>query len=57
MNKALGWHVTSHLVLDPLIAPSSETRRLAARTLLELPARYGLLAFAIPDNHLHLLLA
>jgi hypothetical protein len=50
MNKALGWHVTSHLVLDRLIAPSSETRRLAARTLLELSARYGLSAMNPPAS-------
>ncbi len=51
-----GFHVTSHLVNDGLITPTPEARREAARALLELPARYGLLAFAIPDNHLHLLL-
>ncbi len=53
---ALAWHITSHLTLDRLLAPTTLERRVAARTILELPDRYGLLAFSIPDNHLHLLL-
>ncbi len=54
---AIAWHVTSHLVQDRLITPTTAARRLTARTLLGLPDRYGLLAFSVPDNHLHLLLA
>ncbi len=54
--SAIAWHVTSHLSLDRLLAETTNARREAARTLLELPDRYGLLAFSIPDNHLHLLL-
>ncbi len=53
---AIAWHITSHLSLDRLLTSSTMSRREAARTLLELPPRYGLLAFSIPDNHLHLLL-
>lgn len=54
---AIAWHVTGRLTLDRLIADGTAARREAARTLLGLAPRYGLLAFAIPDDHLHLLLA
>ena len=52
---ALAWHITSHLSSDRVIAGDLASRREAADTLLGLAGRYELLAFSMPDTHLHLL--
>ncbi|NUP05102.1 MAG: hypothetical protein HOW73_03460 [Polyangiaceae bacterium] len=57
-GKAIGWHVTNRLVDDRVIAPSAQSRRVAARAIVEQAVRQEarLLAFRVVDTHFHLLL-
>ncbi len=59
---ALAWHVTARLRRDRIIAPrEGDSRRVAAVVLDQARPRAGfdpqLLAFSVPDTHIHLLLA
>jgi hypothetical protein len=50
----LGHHIRSRLADNRVILQSDEQRRLLARVVLEQGRRDGVLAFSLPDTHLHL---
>ena len=52
----MGWHVTVRSRDSRVIAPSRALRRAAVRALRRIAAAEELLAFAIVDSHIHLLL-
>lgn len=52
--EPLGHHIRSRLADNRVILQSDEQRRLLARVVLEQARRDGLLAFSLPDTHLHL---
>ena len=54
--QALGWHVTMRLADSRVIAKEPWERRVAAFSLLELAAAFGLIAFHLVDTHLHALI-
>lgn len=53
--QALGWHVTMRLADSRVITPEVGERRVAAFSLLELAASFGVIAFHIVDTHIHAL--
>jgi len=52
----LGYHVMCHMVDGRVIAPTPAARRVVAHAVLKKAAPYQLLAFNLPDTHLHLAL-
>ncbi len=52
--EPLGYHIRSRLEDNRVIVHSDEQRRLVARVVLEQGRADGLLAFSLPDSHLHL---
>jgi hypothetical protein len=52
---AIAHHITLRLVDARTLAPSMATRRRAASAIYRVGSSYGLLAFAIADTHVHLL--
>jgi hypothetical protein len=53
--EPIGQHLMLRLEDDRVIAPSVAARRALARCVLRCGRPFGLLAFAAPDTHLHLL--
>lgn len=51
---SLGHHSRLHLQDNRVILHDVDQRREVARVVLEQGRQYGLLAFSLPDTHLHL---
>jgi hypothetical protein len=56
-GAGLAVHVTLRLADSRVIAPTGAARRVAARALLDVGDRFGLLAFHVVDTHAHAIVA
>jgi hypothetical protein len=51
---AIAFHIRLRLLDDRVIAPTPESRRALSRVILSKGGPYKLIAYSVPDNHLHI---
>lgn len=52
--QPIGYHIRLRLLSNAVIAHNREQRLRVAQSVLERDPDHGLLAFALPDRHLHM---